>query len=355
MRITANMVTMTRIVLMPIPGYLLYGESRALMAALVATVILGLTDWVDGIMARKEGPSVLGGLLDPIADKIFIAVIYLPLTERGVIPAWMTACIFCRDFIVTALRTSLSLRDAPMRTSLIAKYKTAIQMVGIGYVILFQAFADTPRSIYVWLAISVPMALPLGLILYRAITGQKQGPRSRTMLALMIFAFALWAILGPEMSTIIYLYIITALTVYSGLSYLIDAWSAIKGTPGSYKEFLRFLLEGFLVPIAFVLLLGKYDAVNMSLFIILVITIELAMGGLGNLLAEHKVAPKFRWTALKSTLQLLCATVALSIAYLNIQFEFPMGETAIALAFLVTLLSGIFSYIRHREVYLRVL
>jgi len=349
------MVTMTRIVLMPIPGYLLYGESRELMAALAATVILGLTDWIDGIMARKEGPSVLGGLLDPIADKIFIAVIYLPLTERGVIAPWMTACIFCRDFIVTALRTSLSLREAPMRTSKLAKYKTAIQMVGIGYIILFLAFAQTPRSIYVWLSLSLPIALPLGLILYRAIQGIKQGPRSRTMIALMIFALLLWIFLGPNYATQVYLYIITGLTVFSGFSYFADAWSALRGTPGSYKEFIRFLLEGILVPIAFVLLLGKYDATNMSLMIILVITLELAMGGLGNLLAEHKVVPQFRWIALKSSLQLLCAILALCLYYFEISVSFPLGEMAIAAAFLATLISSIASYIRHRDIYLTVL
>ena len=121
LKITANMVTIARIVLMPIPGYMLYQGAQPLFACIGVIFLLGITDYIDGIMARREGPTVLGGLLDPIADKIFIAVIYLPLTERymegwdrAVVPMWMTMCIFCRDFLVTSLRTSLMLRDAPM-------------------------------------------------------------------------------------------------------------------------------------------------------------------------------------------------------------------------------------------------
>ena len=102
---------------------------------------------------------MLGGLLDPIADKIFIAVIYLPLTDRGVIPVWITAAMFARDFAVTTLRSSLSLRDAPMRTAVLAKYKTAIQMTGVGYIILFMAHVTQPDAFLVWFAITAPIAL----------------------------------------------------------------------------------------------------------------------------------------------------------------------------------------------------
>jgi len=138
MKNAANILTLARIVLMPIPGWLLYQGAPYLFVCLAVIFVLGLTDWFDGIIARRQGPTVLGGLLDPIADKIFVAVIYLPLAERfvpewgrAVIPIWMTCCIFVRDFLVTSLRTSLLLRDAPMRTSQLAKLKTAAQMLGV--------------------------------------------------------------------------------------------------------------------------------------------------------------------------------------------------------------------------------
>ncbi len=352
MHITANMVTITRIVLMPIPGYLLYGGSSQLFVALIAIIILGLTDWLDGIMARREGPSVLGGLLDPIADKIFIAVIYLPLTERGVIPVWMTACIFARDFLVTTLRTSLSLRKAPMRTSTMAKYKTAMQMVGIGYVILYMTHADNPSSPWVWSLIIGPIFLPLGLILYRLVKRQKQGPRSRTMISLMLIALAMRVFLGPELAIIISLFVITAMTVISGFSYLMDAWSALRGTPGSYKEMTRFGLDGLLVPIVFVLLLSRYQTVGMSTLIILIVTLELAVGGLGNLLGSEGITPRFRWMALKSLLEVGLGGTALTLWFFDISTGFPLGEACIVLAFAVATVHAIFSFWRHRNVYL---
>ena len=112
MKNAANIMTLARIVLMPIPGWLLYQGASYLYACVAAIFVIGITDWLDGIVARRQGPTVLGGLLDPIADKIFVAVIFLPLAERAVpewgravIPMWMTCCIFVRDFLVTSLRT----------------------------------------------------------------------------------------------------------------------------------------------------------------------------------------------------------------------------------------------------------
>ena len=353
MRITANKLTIARIVLLPIPAYLIYQEtSRTMVVALIIAGILGLTDWIDGILARREGPSVLGGLLDPIADKIFIAALYLPLTERGVIPVWMTACIFVRDFLVTSLRTSLSLRDAPMRTSLLAKFKTAIQMSGIAYVALYLAFVHDPDTWIVWFVIVLPIAFPAALIAYRLVRRQKQGVRSIAMVPLLSFAVVLRYFFGPAMSIQIILYIVTIMTVVSGFSYLLDAWSAFRRSPGSAKEILLFALDGCLVPVSFVLLLGRFETAGMSLMIILIVTFELSVGGLGNLLSSQKTIPGFRWSALKSVFQLLLACLALGISWFKIAPSLPLGELAIGIAFLLTTLHTALCFWRHRASYL---
>ncbi len=349
------MVTIARIVLMPIPVYLLYGDAEAQTWALMLIITLGLTDWVDGIMARREGPSVLGGLLDPIADKIFIAVIYLPLTDLGVVPLWMTALIFARDFLVTTLRTSLMLRNAPMRTSTLAKFKTAMQMVGIGYVTLYVAFDANPDSIWVWLIIGLPIGLPLGLIVYRFFKGQKQGLRSSVMMALMIFAVGLRYFAGPQLAITVSLWIITAMTVLSGASYLVDAWSALKGQPGSIKETMRFVLEGVAVPVSFVLMLGRYDTVGMSGLIILAVSLELSVGGLGNLLANKQITPRFRFIALKSGLQVALCGSAFVWSLNGIQADSPVGPACMLGALAVTLAYAIGSFVKHRSVYLGVI
>ncbi len=346
------MVTITRIVLMPIPGYLLYCGSSKLAAVLVLTVILGLTDWIDGVMARREGASVLGGLLDPIADKIFIAVLYLPLAEQGIIPMWMAACIFSRDFLVTSLRTSLLLRDAPMRTSVLAKFKTAIQMFGVAYVITFMIFQDHPESPWMWGIAASPIVFPLAVILYRLFSGKKQGLRSVIMVLLLLLAVGLRYFLGHYTTIYVDLFIITTITVVSGFSYLMDAWSALQGKPGNFKETLRFGLEGVLVPVLFVLLLGRFQAPGMSLAIILIITLELAVGGLGNLLASQKIVPRFRWIATKSILQVLLSGTALIISLFQLQTALPIGEACIALSLVITLFYSVYSFWRHRAVYL---
>ena len=66
------------------PGY---HDNAYMWCALIAGTLIGCTDWVDGMLARKYGPTVLGGLLDPIADKVFIAFAYTPFADdRGLDP-----------------------------------------------------------------------------------------------------------------------------------------------------------------------------------------------------------------------------------------------------------------------------
>ena len=361
MKITANMVTIARIVLMPIPGYLLYQGIPELYVALVAIILLGITDWIDGRMARRDGPTVLGGLLDPIADKIFIAVCFIPFAERIlpgtntiVFPVWLLIPVFCRDFLVTSLRTSLSLRDAPMRTSMLAKFKTAIQMTAVGYLlaILIGALHSTESMIpfYVFAGAAV---LPVLYILYRLVIARKKtGLRSGTMAGLMSGFAAIYYFTGIQCSTVVLVWSVTALTVFSGFSYLVDAWSALKGKPGGIRETGRFILEGILMPTAFLLPIGMYDTLGMSSLVILAITLELATGGLANLLASRKIQLRFRLIVVKSVLEVLLAGGAFAVGKLGLFPTFPVGEILLSLATLVALVNAIVSFTRHRAVYM---
>jgi cardiolipin synthase (CMP-forming) len=93
---------------MPALCWLIYQGD--LWLALILGTLIGCTDFVDGYLARKHGPTVLGGLLDPIADKVFIAFVYLPLADLGTVPAWAVALMFVREFLVTALRSAYEQR-----------------------------------------------------------------------------------------------------------------------------------------------------------------------------------------------------------------------------------------------------
>ena len=59
-------------------------------------------------LARKHGPTVFGGLLDPIADKVFVAFAYLPFADVGMVPPWAVALMFVRELLITALRSLAS-------------------------------------------------------------------------------------------------------------------------------------------------------------------------------------------------------------------------------------------------------
>jgi len=359
-KITANMVTIARIVLMPLPGWLLYQGLPHLYFAIGLIILIAVTDWLDGAMARKEGPTVLGGLLDPIADKIFVAVCFIPLAERPVpgqsgtvFALWMVILMFCRDFLVTSLRTSLSMRDAPMRTSVLAKFKTAIQMAAACYLLaaLIGQMAD-PEGWTVNIVMAVAAAIPTTWVLTRLIQGRTPGKRSITMAALTSLYVAVQILFGPAVAMPLLVYGVVAITVVSGFSYLVDAWSAIKGRPGGVREAFRFILEGLLVPTALLLPLGRFETTGMSALIILAITLELATGGLANLLASKKVLMRFRLVALKSILEVLFAGAAVVIHEFDLLPGWFAGELCIAAAAAVALVHAAASFIRHRRIYL---
>ena len=85
MKITANQVTVARILLLPVPCILLmYGSEVWVWASFFLLLFVGATDFVDGMMARRDGVTKLGSLLDPAADKIFIAATALTMGAMGI-------------------------------------------------------------------------------------------------------------------------------------------------------------------------------------------------------------------------------------------------------------------------------
>jgi len=132
-----------------------YAGNLYMWSALIAGTLIGCTDWVDGMLARKYGPTVLGGLLDPIADKVFVAFAYVPFADDsiGLIPAWACALMFVREFFITALRSAYEQRDLSLKTSWIAKFKTWTQMQGIGVILLFPLLENERTALTVLLVL----------------------------------------------------------------------------------------------------------------------------------------------------------------------------------------------------------
>ena len=131
------MVTFARVSLMPLPAVaLVYGSEPVKWLCFFILTILGMTDFVDGMLARRDGPTKLGALMDPVADKVFVLAGFLAFAAIGVIPAWVLALILCREFMITALRSAVYLRGEEIQTSFWAKIKTDYQMAGLGFIFI---------------------------------------------------------------------------------------------------------------------------------------------------------------------------------------------------------------------------
>ena len=102
-----------------------------------------MTDWLDGHVARRwSQQSELGRFLDPIADKLLVAATLLMLTAFGRLPAGAllpALVILCREILVSGLREYLAELRVGLPVSRLAKWKTAIQMTAIGFLIVGEA------------------------------------------------------------------------------------------------------------------------------------------------------------------------------------------------------------------------
>ena len=139
-----NLLTLSRILAIPLVIATFYVDGDAARwfgCALFSAA--GITDWLDGHFARRwEQQSELGRFLDPIADKLLVAATLFMLTVTGrltshaVLPALV---ILCREILVSGLREYLAGLSVGMPVSRLAKWKTAIQMVAIGVLIVGNA------------------------------------------------------------------------------------------------------------------------------------------------------------------------------------------------------------------------
>lgn len=289
--ITANMVTFARLLPMPLLAVWLYSaatDHRQLWAALIVGTIIGCTDFVDGYLARKQGPTVLGGLVDPIADKVFVALVYTPFADIGVIPAWALALMFVREFVVTALRSSYEKRDLHMKTSYLAKVKTWTQMQGIGVLMLFPLIHD--QNIMAWV-LGVGVVLPLIAMTILWVVKKKLWKGALVMSAALGALLAVHLKQDPNLTTAWFIMIIVvALTWISGIDYFVGAFKQLRGRGDLGSFDLARLLGALAVPCTMFAALVESPAPAWPLFTVL--ALELAVGGLDNLLAHHGAAAR---------------------------------------------------------------
>jgi cardiolipin synthase len=142
-----NILTLSRIVALPLLAYLLWwpGWEAGYAMAYGLYCLMGITDYFDGYLARTSGAvSKLGIFLDPIADKIMVLVVIVVLTAQGFLTGPYVGdmhviaglIILVREIAVSGLREFLGGLQVSMPVSRLAKWKTTFQLVALGALIL---------------------------------------------------------------------------------------------------------------------------------------------------------------------------------------------------------------------------
>ena len=125
------------------------------VSALLIFIAASLTDWYDGLIARRTGTvTVIGTFLDPLVDKMLIAAALVGFVEMRElhIPAWMVVLIISREFLITGLRTLAATRGIVMSAERAGKFKTTSQIIAIIAILLIlivdSAFERWPAFVH---------------------------------------------------------------------------------------------------------------------------------------------------------------------------------------------------------------
>jgi cardiolipin synthase len=144
-----NLLTYARIVAVPLVVACLFGESYLGGGMWLRWVALGLfiaaaiTDFFDGYLARSlSQQSSLGRMLDPIADKLLVSSCLLMLAADGTIVGWSlwaAIVILCREILVSGLREYLAELRVSVPVTRLAKWKTTVQLIALGFLLAGRA------------------------------------------------------------------------------------------------------------------------------------------------------------------------------------------------------------------------
>jgi cardiolipin synthase (CMP-forming) len=163
-----NLLTYARIAAVPVVVALMFwagimeGGLWPRWVALIIFISAGITDILDGYFARAWGQqSSLGRMLDPIADKLLVSSCLLMLAAEETIRGWSllaAVIILCREILVSGLREFLAELRVGVPVSILAKWKTAVQMVALGFLIVAKPESEVPINamligeILLWIA-----------------------------------------------------------------------------------------------------------------------------------------------------------------------------------------------------------
>ena len=192
---TANKITMVRILMIPFFIYFaLQADKTSLIIALVLFCLASVTDFLDGYIARKYNQVTdFGKFVDPLADKLLVTAALLIFIEKGIFPAWMVFIVLALEFIITSLRNVAAAKGKVLAASWTGKVKTCVQIAGI--IIDF----------FVLIIIS-----------------------NKDINELLSSQFVPYDGLNPILVTNIVAWVVTLVTIYAGVDYMVKNWDLVK-------------------------------------------------------------------------------------------------------------------------------
>ncbi|MCX6120310.1 MAG: CDP-diacylglycerol--glycerol-3-phosphate 3-phosphatidyltransferase [Ignavibacteriales bacterium] len=196
-----NQLTFLRILLTPVfLVFLLSSNSILRQWSLAVFIFAAITDWYDGWLARRWGyVTQWGAFLDPLADKVLTSAALIAYAYLGLVSSWMVWIIVIRDVVITVLRSYAEYKGKPVDTSKLAKTKTFAQYVLIYYLLFLYVAQNTP-----------------------SIEEQFSG----LIKTLLNYSFINSAML-----------MITGITLWTGIVYIIDNWKTIRELYESSNKF----------------------------------------------------------------------------------------------------------------------
>lgn len=156
-----NLITIVRILAIAPICWLLWQHDY--QNAFVLLLIAGLSDALDGYLARRYGWFTrLGAFLDPIADKLFVACVYIVLGLQAYLPWWLVSLVLGRDVIISggALAFRWATGHLEMQPLRISKLNTTLQIILLALTLVNIALYSVPT----WLQVSVQWAVAISTL-----------------------------------------------------------------------------------------------------------------------------------------------------------------------------------------------
>jgi cardiolipin synthase (CMP-forming) len=145
-----NLLTVIRILLIPV--FVIFVLRNQLNHALIVFIIAGISDGLDGLIARYFNQrTVLGEYLDPIADKLLVSSAFISMAILKSIPNWLAVIVISRDFLIVIGVSLCALENIKieMKPSLVSKYNTVFQLLTITLSLLHYSYANLIKIEYI--------------------------------------------------------------------------------------------------------------------------------------------------------------------------------------------------------------